>query len=247
MSSISAPDISAASAAVTFEDVLAAAERVRELAHRTPILSSRLFDREAGMPTVFKCENLQRGGSFKIRGAFNFLASLTPEEHKRGIVAFSSGNHAQAVAIAAAHLSVRARIVMPTDAPKAKLEATRAYGPEIILFDRQRENREEIAERMARETGAIVVPPYDHPWIIAGQGTAILELLQDKPDLEAVAIPLGGGGLLSGSLLAARVLRPQLKVFGIEPELANDWEQSLKKENLWRLLLRSRSRTVFAP
>ena len=218
----------AISRAVTFEDVLAAAPRIQSLARRTPVFTSRLFDEAARIKTYFKCENLQRGGAFKIRGAANFLQSLTGEERARGVVTFSSGNHAQAVAIAAAHLNVKATIVMPTDAPRSKLESTRAYSPEIIFFDRQRENREEIARRIAQETNAVVLPSYDHPWIIAGQGTAALELLREVPDLDAIAVPLGGGGLLSGTLLAARTLRPEAKVFGVEPELANDWYQSIQ-------------------
>src|SRR5437764_5987992 len=153
----------AISSAVTFEDVLAAAPRIQSLARRTPVFTSRLFDEAAGIRTYFKCENLQRGGAFKIRGAANFLQSLTGEERARGVVTFSSGNHAQAVAIAAAHLNVKATIVMPTDAPKAKVASTQAYGPEIILFDRQRENREEIARRIAAEPNAAVPPSYEDP------------------------------------------------------------------------------------
>src|SRR3954469_2968581 len=214
---------------VTFADVVAAAERIKSLARVTPVYTSRLFDEAAGLEAFLKCENLQRGGAFKIRGAANFLLSLSREERKRGVVTFSSGNHAQAVAIAAAHLGVTATIVMPTDAPKAKVESTKAYGPTIIFFDRQRESREEIAARIARETGSVVLPSYDHPWIIAGQGTAALELLREYPDLEAIAVPLGGGGLLSGTLIAASELRPGIKVFGVEPELANDWYQSLQR------------------
>jgi len=219
----------AAGQAVTLEDIERAAERIRVLAQKTPVLRSRLFDEAAGMSVCFKCENLQRGGSFKIRGALNFLLSLSEEERRRGIVTFSSGNHAQAVAIAADYLEVPATIVMPTDTPKAKLEPTRAYGPKIVFFDRLRESREEIAHRIAEETGATVVPSYDHPWIVAGQGTAALELMRQEPDLEAIVTPLGGGGLLSGTLIAAKSLRPEIRVFGAEPELANDWEQSLKK------------------
>ncbi|MGI8960227.1 MAG: pyridoxal-phosphate dependent enzyme [Bryobacteraceae bacterium] len=214
---------------VTFDDVAAAAERIKPLAHKTPVQTSRLFDEATGVKAHFKCENLQRGGAFKIRGAMNFLMSLNESERKRGVVTYSSGNHAQAVAIAAAHLRVAATIVMPTDAPKAKLESTIAYGPKIIFFDRKRENREEIANRIATETGAVVLPSYDHPWIIAGQGTAALELLRDKPELEAIAVPLGGGGLLSGTLVVAKALRPDIRVFGIEPELANDWYVSLRR------------------
>ncbi len=211
---------------VTYEDIEAAAERIRSLARETSIFTSTLFDRECDKRVFFKCENLQRGGAFKIRGAANFLMLLTAEERRRGIVTFSSGNHAQAVAIAAAHLQVAATIVMPTDAPKAKVDSTLAYGPKVIFFDRMKEDREEIAGRIARETGAVVVPSYDHPWIIAGQGTATLELLRSQPDLDALLVPLGGGGLLSGALVVAQRLRPEMRVFGVEPELANDWRQS---------------------
>ena len=215
--------------AVTFEDVLAAAERIKELAKRTPVYTSRLFDEAAGVRTYFTGENLQRGGAFKIRGAANFLMALSPEERKRGVVAFSSGNHAQAVAIAAAHLGVAATIVMPTDAPRAKVDSTLAYGPKVIFYDRHREKREEIAGRIVRETGAVVLPPYDHPLVIAGQGTAALEFLQDQPELEALLVPLGGGGLLAGTLIVKQELRPEMKVFGVEPELANDWYLSLER------------------
>ncbi|MFL6352965.1 MAG: pyridoxal-phosphate dependent enzyme [Bryobacteraceae bacterium] len=214
---------------VSFDDVAVAAERIKPLAHKTAVQTSRLFDEAAGVQVHFKCENLQRGGAFKIRGAMNFLSSLSESERKRGVVTYSSGNHAQAVAIAAAHLGVAATIVMPTDAPKAKLESTIAYGPKIIFFNRQRENREEIANRIATETGAVVLPSYDHPWIIAGQGTAALELLRDEPDLDAIAVPLGGGGLLSGTAVVAKAVRPDIRLFGIEPELANDWYLSLQR------------------
>lgn len=213
--------------AVSFEDVLAASARIAPLARNTPVMSSRLFDEAAGARAWFKCENLQRGGSFKIRGAANFILQLSAAERQRGVVTFSSGNHAQGVAIAAAYAQVPAVIVMPTDAPRAKVESTRAYGPKIVFYDRQRDNREEIAAKIARDTGAVTLPSYDHPWIVAGQGVATLELLRERPDLEALAVPLGGGGLLSGALTVVRALRPQMQVFGVEPELANDWTQSL--------------------
>lgn len=215
--------------ALALEDVSAAAERVNVLARKTPVQTSRLFDERAGVRAYFKCENLQRGGAFKIRGATNFIAQLSAEQRRNGIVTFSSGNHAQAVAIAAAHFGVKATIVMPTDAPKAKVASTKAYGPEIIFFDRLRENREELGRRISEETGAVVMPSYDHPWIIAGQGTAALELLEDRTDLDAIAVPLGGGGLLSGTLAVVKALRPKIRVFGIEPELANDWYLSLQR------------------
>jgi len=218
-----------AEATVTFEDVVAAAGRIRDLASVTPVVTSRLFDQASGVQTFFKCENLQRGGAFKIRGAANFLLSLSDAERRRGVVTFSSGNHAQAVAMAAAHLGVAATIVTPTDAPKSKVESTQAYGPAIIFFDRLRENREEIAARIAAETGAIVLPSYDHEAVIAGQGTAALELMREQPDLDAIAVPLGGGGLLSGTLIVAKTLRPAIRVFGVEPELADDWHRSLAR------------------
>lgn len=217
-----------AEATVTFEDVQAAAERVKALARVTPIQTSRLFDQAAGVRTFFKCENLQRGGAFKIRGATNFLSALSAEERKRGVVTSSSGNHAQAVAIAAQHFGTAATIVMPTDAPKAKIASTQAYGPKIVFFDRQRENRDAIMHGIAAETGAIVLPAYDHPWIIAGQATAALELLREQPELDAIVTPLGGGGLLSGTLVTAKALRPKMPVFGVEPELADDWYQSIQ-------------------
>jgi threonine dehydratase len=213
---------------VTLEDVRAATERIKALARRTPVEHSRLFDEAAGVASYFKCENLQCGGSFKIRGALNFLMSLNSEERARGVVAFSSGNHAQAVAMAAEHLGVEATIVMPTDTPKTKLEATKLYEPTIVFYDRHRENREEITQKIADETQAIVLPSYDHPWIIAGQGTAALELLEERPELDAIVTPLGGGGLLSGTLVAAKALRPGIRVFGVEPEQANDWYLSLQ-------------------
>jgi len=213
---------------ITIDDIHAAAARIQPLAQKTPVLHSRLFDEAAGMECYFKCENLQRGGAFKIRGAANFLMALTPEERNRGVVTFSSGNHAQAVAIAAAHLNVAATIVMPTDTPKAKMESTKAYHPRIILFDRMKENREEIARKIAAETNAVVLPSYDHPWVVAGQGTAALELVAEQPGLDAIFTPVGGGGLLAGTLIAAKAHDQRLRVFGVEPEMANDWDQSLK-------------------
>ncbi len=212
---------------VTFEDIGAAVDRVKALARKTPVLTSRLFDEAAGVRTYFKCENLQRGGAFKIRGATNFILSMSNAEQKRGVVTYSSGNHAQAVAIAAAHAGVSATIVMPTDAPKAKLASTQAYGPKIVFFDRQKEDREAIAHQIATDTGAVILPSYDHPWIIAGQGTAALELIADQPKLDALVVPLGGGGLLSGTLVVAKTLNPDIAVFGVEPELADDWHRSL--------------------
>jgi threonine dehydratase len=215
-------------ATVTIEDVKAASERVKALARVTPIQKSRLFNEASRAEVFFKCENFQRGGAFKIRGATNFIAALTDEERKRGVVTSSSGNHAQAVAIAARHFGVNATIVMPTDAPKAKVASTKAYGPKIVFFDRQREDRDAIMHRIGEETGAVVLPAYDHPWVIAGQGTAALEMLRELPELDAIVTPLGGGGLLSGTLVTAKAFRPTMPVFGVEPELANDWYRSIQ-------------------
>jgi threonine dehydratase len=215
-------------AEITLADIQNAAKRIAPFVHRTPVLSSRRFNQAAGADCFFKCENFQRGGAFKMRGAANFALSLSEAERARGVVTFSSGNHGQAVAIAASDLNIPATIVMPADAPKSKLEATRSHGARIVLYDRRTENREEIGYRIAAESGAVVLPPYDHPWTIAGQGTAVLELLDDIPDLDAICSPVGGGGLLAGSSIAAKSINPEIKVFGAEPEIANDWALSLR-------------------
>ncbi len=213
---------------VTASHIREAAARIQPIAHHTPVLTSRLVDAATGLRCHFKCENFQRGGAFKIRGAANFLFSIPPEEIGRGVVAFSSGNHAQAVAIAAAYKNTTATIVMPNDAPQAKLDATRAYGATVIQYDRFTQDREAIGGRIAAETGATLVPPFDHPWIIAGQGTAALELLEETPDLDALVVCLGGGGLLSGSAIIAKAIRAGIRVFGIEPEAGNDYYLSRK-------------------
>jgi len=213
---------------VRIEDIRRAAERIREIAHRTPVMTCRSFDARAGVKTWFKCENFQRGGSFKIRGASNFIFSLSLAERRAGVVAYSSGNHAQAVAIAGEWVGIPATLVMPQDAPRAKLEATRAHGARIITYDRLRESREEIGRRIARETGAALVPPYDHPLTIAGQGTVALEFLTEAQDLDALVVPIGGGGLISGCSIAAHALRPGIRIFGVEPETAADTYLSLQ-------------------
>jgi threonine dehydratase len=191
-------------------------------------MTSRIFDAEAGLRAFFKCENLQRGGSFKIRGASNFVFSLARETLSRGVVAYSSGNHAQALAIAAEFAGAPATLVMPLDAPRSKVEATRAHGATIVTYDRLREDREAIGRRISEESGAALVPPYDHPWTIAGQGTAALELLEQAPQLDALVAPVGGGGLLSGCALIAKELRPGIRIFGVEPAAANDTLLSLR-------------------
>jgi threonine dehydratase len=207
---------------ITIDDIRAAAERIRPIAHRTPTLTSRTFDERTGAQAFFKCENLQKGGAFKIRGAANFIYSIPKDRLDRGVVAYSSGNHAQAVAIAARSLNISATIVMPLDAPRSKMEATRDYGARIITYDRLREDREEIGRRVAKETGATLVPPYDHPWTIAGQGTAALELLEDVPNLDTLVVCVGGGGLLAGSCIASKAMLPAIRIFGVEPDDAND-------------------------
>lgn len=213
---------------VSASDIVKAAERIQPIARRTPVLTNRSFDERSGVHGYFKCENFQRGGAFKIRGAANFLYSLTPQERTRGVVAFSSGNHAQAVAIAAESLEMKATLVMPEDAPKSKMEATRSHGPTVITYGRHRERREEIGRRISEESGATLVPPYDHPWIIAGQGTCAKELIEEVADLDALVVCLGGGGLLAGSAIAAKSANPAIRVFGVEPELANDYWLSRK-------------------
>lgn len=214
---------------ITIHSIREAAERISPLAQRTPVWRSRSFDGRAGCAAFFKCENLQKGGAFKIRGASNFIFSIPEQDRPRGVVAYSSGNHAQAVAIAARHAGIPATLVMPTDAPRSKMEATQAQGARIVLYDRLRESREEIGRRISDETGATLVPPFDHPWIIAGQGTCALELLEQQPDLDALAVCLGGGGLLAGCAIAAKSLRPDIRVYGVEPEIANDYWLSLRR------------------
>lgn len=213
---------------ITVQEIRRASERIRPIAHRTPVMTARTFNTEAGMNVFFKCENFQRGGSFKIRGARNFLASLPPDVLARGVVAYSSGNHAQAVAIAAEAAGVPATLIMPSDAPRSKVEATRARGANILQYDRFSEDREAIGRRAAEETGAALVPPFDHPWIIAGAGTAALELLEEQPDLDAIVVCIGGGGLISGSAIAAKAHNPGIRIFGVEPADANDTHLSLR-------------------
>lgn len=214
--------------AITIQDVLDARARIEGRVHRTPVLTSRLLDDLFGRQLYFKCENLQRTGSFKIRGATNKLSSLDAAERARGVVTYSSGNHAQAVALAAQELSIEATIVMPSDAPRAKLDATRGYGAQVIEYDRQTGNRRDIALDIAEREGQVVVPPYDDPFIMAGQGTAGLELIEAIPDLDAVVTPIGGGGLLSGTATAMESAGSNIRAFGAEPAGADDVAQSLE-------------------
>jgi threonine dehydratase len=213
---------------VSFDDIGRAAERIRDIAHRTPVMTSHIFDERARVQAFFKCENLQRGGAFKIRGAANFAYSMPQADLRRGLVACSSGNHALAVAIAAKVLGVTATIVMPEDAPRIKMQATCEYGAHVVMYNRQRDDRDAIARQIAEETGATFVPPYDHPWTIAGQGTVALELLDQSTDLDAIMTPIGGGGLSAGCSIAVKALRPAVRIFGVEPADANDTWLSLR-------------------
>ena len=213
--------------AIEMADVRQAAERLRGVANRTPVVTSRTVDALVGGQVFFKCENLQRGGAFKFRGAYNRLAALSSAEKARGVVAFSSGNHAQGVALAARELGIAATVVMPTDAPELKLAATRGYGAQVVTYDRLTEDREAIARRLADERGLTLVPPYDHPLIMAGQGTAALELVEEVGALDWLLLPVGGGGLMSGCVVAATGLTPGVKVVGVETETSNDWVLSL--------------------
>jgi len=213
---------------VTLAMVEEAAARIQPIAKKTPVLTSRSFDAQSGVSAFFKCENLQTGGAFKIRGASNLIFSLSKSELAKGLIAYSSGNHAQATAIAARHVGAACTIVMPADAPRSKLEATRGYGANVVTYDRFRDNREKIAAGILEKTGAVLVPPFDHPMIIAGQGTAALELLEQAADLDAVIAPVGGGGLLSGCAVAAKGRNPKIRIFGVEPERANDTYLSVR-------------------
>ena len=216
----------------TYADVCAAAERIEGHAHRTAVISSRTADAELGAHLFFKCENLQRMGAFKFRGAFNALSKFDARQRRAGVVAFSSGNHAQAISLSASLLGMPAVIVMPTDAPAAKVAATRGYGGEVVLYDRYTEDREEIGRRLAEERGMTLIPPFDHTDVIAGQGTAAKELIEHTGPLDALFVCLGGGGLLAGSALAARTLAPDCAIYGVEPEAGNDGQQSFRSGSL---------------
>ncbi|KML09840.1 MULTISPECIES: threo-3-hydroxy-L-aspartate ammonia-lyase [Burkholderia] len=212
----------------TYDDVAAAAARLEGHAHRTPVMTSRTIDEALGAQVFFKCENLQRMGAFKFRGAFNALSRFDAEQRRNGVVAFSSGNHAQAIALSARILGIPATIVMPQDAPAAKIAATRGYGGNVVTYDRYIEDREQIGRDLAARHGLTLIPPYDHPDVIAGQGTAAKELFDEVGPLDAVFTPLGGGGLLSGTALATRALSPHATLYGVEPEAGNDGQQSFR-------------------
>ena len=215
--------------AISFDDILAASRRIDGIAHATPILTSRTADDAVRASLHFKCETFQRMGAFKFRGAYNAIARFTPDQTARGVIAYSSGNHAQAIALSARLLRTKAVIVMPSDAPAVKLAATRAYGGDIVLYDRASEDREAIGRRLAAERGLTLIPPYDHPDVMAGQGTAALELFEAVRVLDILVVPLGGGGLLSGSAVVAKHINPGCRVVGVEPEAGNDGQRSFRE------------------
>ncbi|RPF38643.1 threo-3-hydroxy-L-aspartate ammonia-lyase [Streptomyces sp. TLI_185] len=213
---------------VTIDTVRDAADRLKGVAHRTPVMRSRTLDALVGAEVFLKCENFQRVGAFKFRGAYNAASRLTPEQLTRGIAAYSSGNHAQAVALAARELGTTAVIVMPEDAPRSKVDATIGYGAEIVTYDRYTEDRVAVGESLAVERGLALIPPYEHPHVMAGQGTAALELLEETGELDALIVPVGGGGLIAGSATAAKGLHPAIRVLGVEPEAGDDTKRSLE-------------------
>jgi threo-3-hydroxy-L-aspartate ammonia-lyase len=213
---------------ISYDDILRAAQRLKGSAHRTPVLTSKTADQRCGARLFFKCENFQRMGAFKFRGAYNAIAQFTSQQRASGVVTFSSGNHAQAIALSARELDTKAVILMPLDAPKIKIDATRGYGGEVILYDRYTGNREEIGRRISEERNLTLIPPYDHPHVMAGQGTLAKELIEEVGELDVLVVPLGGGGLLSGCTIAAKALSLNCRIVGVEPEAGNDGQQSLR-------------------
>ncbi|MBS1709849.1 MAG: threo-3-hydroxy-L-aspartate ammonia-lyase [Armatimonadetes bacterium] len=217
---------------VTLADVQAARERLRGIAHVTPVLTSRTLDGMVGLKVFCKMESFQRGGAFKFRGAYNAMAQLSPDQRTRGVLTYSSGNHAAALALAGSLFACPVTVVMPSDAPAVKKAATEGYGGEVVLYDRAEQSREALGRRLAEEKGLTVIPPYDHPHIVAGAGTTAMELLESCPDLDAVVVPCGGGGLLGGCSLTAKALRPGIKVYGVEPEAGDDAARSMASGKL---------------
>ena len=214
---------------INYADIQSAAVRLAGTAHRTPVATSRTANQRTGAELFFKCENLQRMGAFKFRGAYNALSQFTPEQRRAGVVAFSSGNHAQAIALSGRLLGIPATIVMPNDAPLMKVDATRGYGAEVQLYNRYKEDREAIGRQLADERGMTLIPPFDHPHVMAGQGTAALELIEDAGSLDVLLVCVGGGGLISGCAVAAKHALPQCRVIGVEPEAGSDVQQSLRR------------------
>ena len=220
--------------AVTYEDVAAAHERIKPHAVRTPVLGSAAIDAATGARVLFKCENLQNMGAFKFRGAYNALSQLSKEEKSRGVIAFSSGNHAQAVALAGRMLGIKAVIVMPADAPRIKLEGTRSHGAEVILFEKN-QDREALAEKLSKERGLTLIPPFNHPHVVAGQGTAAKELFEETGPLDALLVPVGGGGLIAGCAIAAKRLAPRCRVIGVEPAAGDDVTRSFHEKRIVKI------------
>jgi len=217
---------------ISYSDIEQAAQRLDGVAHRTPVMTSRTLNEICGCEIFLKCENYQRMGAFKFRGAYNALSQLDDEQKRHGVITFSSGNHAQAVALSGKLLNIPAVIVMPKDAPKVKLNGTKGYGAEVLLYDRSEEKREEIAKEIQKERGMVLIPPFDHPHIMAGQGTAAKELFEDVGSLDALLVPCGGGGLISGSAISATHFSPECEVYGVEPEAGNDGQQSFESGQL---------------
>ena len=221
--------------AISYDDVVAAHERIKHVAHRTPVFTSATANEMTGAEIFFKCDNYQRMGAFKFRGAYNALSQFTPEQRKGGVVTFSSGNHAQAVALSAKILKIPAIIIMPEDAPAAKVAATKGYGAEVVFYNRYTEDRLAIGDKLAAEKGCTVIPPYDHPHVMAGQGTSAKELFEEAGPLDLLLVPLGGGGLLSGCATAANALCPECVVYGVEPEAGNDGQQSFRSGSIVKI------------
>lgn len=220
---------------ISYEDIIQAHQRIAGFALKTPVLTSSTANEQTGAQLFFKCENFQHMGAFKFRGAYNALVKLAPEQQAKGVIAFSSGNHAQAIALSARKLGIRAVIVMPKDAPAAKIAATRGYGGEVVLYDRYLEDREAISRQLAQEQGLTLIPPYDHPDVMAGQGTAAKELFEEVGELDVLLVPLGGGGLLSGCATVAKALYPHCQVIGVEPAAGNDGQQSFRSGKIVKI------------
>lgn len=221
--------------AICYDDIVQAHQRITGIALKTPVLTSTMANAQTGAQLFFKCENFQHMGAFKFRGAYNALVKLSPEQQAKGVIAFSSGNHAQAIALSARKLGIRAVIVMPKDAPAAKIAATRGYGGEVVLYDRYLEDREAISNKLAQEQGLSLIPPYDHPDVMAGQGTAAKELFEEVGELDVLLVPLGGGGLLSGCATVAKALYPNCQVIGVEPAAGNDGQQSFRSGKIVKI------------
>ncbi|WP_227736159.1 threo-3-hydroxy-L-aspartate ammonia-lyase [Yersinia proxima] len=224
-----------ASLAICYDDIIQEHQRITGFSLKTPVLTSSTANEQTGAQLFFKCENFQHMGAFKFRGAYNALVKLSPQQQAKGVIAFSSGNHAQAIALSARKLGIRAVIVMPKDSPAVKIAATRGYGGEVVLYDRYLEDREAISNKLAQEQGLTLIPPYDHPDVMAGQGTAAKELFEEVGELDVLLVPLGGGGLLSGCATVAKALYPNCQVIGVEPAAGNDGQQSFRSGKIVKI------------